>query len=78
MCVLVSKKILTLGAKGDPPPRPKALQLQRMIRYAATLFVQVRPDIQIIVSMKKDMRNLINIQLIHLSLIHNFSVKKNM
>lgn len=53
LCVLVSKKILTLGAKGDPPPRPKALQLQRMIRYAATLFVQVRPDIQIILSMKR-------------------------
>lgn len=39
---LLSKKILTLGAKDEPPPRPKALQLQRMIRYTATLFVQVR------------------------------------
>ncbi|XP_070695529.1 rabenosyn-5 isoform X2 [Pempheris klunzingeri] len=36
----LSKKILTLGAKADPPPHPKALQLQRMIRYTATLFVQ--------------------------------------
>ncbi|XP_059188261.1 rabenosyn-5 [Centropristis striata] len=36
----LSKKILTLGAKVDPPPRPKALQLQKMIRYTATLFVQ--------------------------------------
>lgn len=36
----LSKKILTLGAKGDPPPHPKALQLQKMIRYSATLFVQ--------------------------------------
>uniref|UniRef100_A0A1A7W9F6 Zinc finger, FYVE domain containing 20 n=1 Tax=Iconisemion striatum TaxID=60296 RepID=A0A1A7W9F6_9TELE len=36
----LSKKILTLGAKNDPPPHPKALQLQRMIRYTATLFVQ--------------------------------------
>ncbi|XP_040050085.2 rabenosyn-5 [Gasterosteus aculeatus] len=36
----LSKKILTLGAKDEPPPRPKALQLQRMIRYTATLFVQ--------------------------------------
>lgn len=44
MCVLVSKKILTLGAKDDPPPHPKSLQLQRMIRYTATLFVQVRPS----------------------------------
>lgn len=39
-----SKKILTLGAKGDPPPHPKALQLQKMIRYSATLFVQVREE----------------------------------
>lgn len=37
-----SKKILTLGAKEDPPPHPKSVQLQRMIRYSATLFVQVR------------------------------------
>ncbi|TDH10426.1 hypothetical protein EPR50_G00074670 [Perca flavescens] len=36
----LSKKILTLRAKDDPPPHPKALQLQRMIRYTATLFVQ--------------------------------------
>lgn len=36
----LSKKILTLNAKDDPPPHPKALQLQRMIRYTATLFVQ--------------------------------------
>ncbi|XP_035513279.1 rabenosyn-5 [Morone saxatilis] len=36
----LSKKILTLGAKDDPPPRTKALQLQKMIRYTATLFVQ--------------------------------------
>lgn len=36
----LSKKILTLNAKDDPPPYPKALQLQRMIRYTATLFVQ--------------------------------------
>ncbi|KAF3860636.1 hypothetical protein F7725_000891 [Dissostichus mawsoni] len=36
----LSKKILTLGAKDDPPPRPKSLQLQKMIRYTATLFVQ--------------------------------------
>lgn len=36
----LSKKILTLKAKDDPPPHPKALQLQRMIRYTATLFVQ--------------------------------------
>lgn len=39
---LFSKKILTLGAKEDPPPHPKSVQLQRMIRYSATLFVQVR------------------------------------
>ncbi|KAE8277472.1 Rabenosyn-5 [Larimichthys crocea] len=36
----LSKKILTLNAKDDPPPHPKAMQLQRMIRYTATLFVQ--------------------------------------
>lgn len=40
---LLSKKILTLGIKDDPQPHPKALQLQRMIRYTATLFVQVGP-----------------------------------
>ncbi|XP_047439492.1 rabenosyn-5 [Mugil cephalus] len=36
----LSKRILTLGVKDDPPPHPKSLQLQRMIRYSATLFVQ--------------------------------------
>uniref|UniRef100_A0A8C5D2N5 FYVE-type domain-containing protein n=1 Tax=Gouania willdenowi TaxID=441366 RepID=A0A8C5D2N5_GOUWI len=36
----LSKKILTLGVKDDPQPHPKVLQLQRMIRYNATLFVQ--------------------------------------
>uniref|UniRef100_A0A667YG65 Rabenosyn, RAB effector n=1 Tax=Myripristis murdjan TaxID=586833 RepID=A0A667YG65_9TELE len=36
----LSKRILTLGAKDDPPPHPKTLQLQRMVRYTATLFVQ--------------------------------------
>ncbi|XP_044067884.1 rabenosyn-5 isoform X2 [Siniperca chuatsi] len=36
----LSKRILTLRAKDDPPPHPKALQLQRMVRYTATLFVQ--------------------------------------
>ncbi|KAF7664844.1 hypothetical protein LDENG_00161660 [Lucifuga dentata] len=36
----LSKKILTLGMKNDPPPHPKTLQLQRMIRYTATLFIQ--------------------------------------
>ncbi|XP_033824919.1 rabenosyn-5 [Periophthalmus magnuspinnatus] len=36
----LSKKILTLGLKSEPPPHPKNLQLQRMIRYSATLFVQ--------------------------------------
>nr|XP_019951820.1 PREDICTED: rabenosyn-5 [Paralichthys olivaceus] len=36
----LSKRILTLGVKDDPQPRPKALQLQRMVRYTATLFVQ--------------------------------------
>ncbi|XP_032432751.1 rabenosyn-5 [Xiphophorus hellerii] len=36
----LSKKILTLGVKSEPQPHPKALQLQRMIRYTATLFVQ--------------------------------------
>ncbi|XP_007562316.1 rabenosyn-5 isoform X2 [Poecilia formosa] len=36
----LSKKILTLGTKSEPQPHPKALQLQRMIRYTATLFVQ--------------------------------------
>ncbi|NWQ80385.1 RBNS5 protein, partial [Columbina picui] len=36
----LSKKILTLGLHEDPQPHPKTLQLQRMIRYSATLFVQ--------------------------------------
>ncbi|XP_036390268.1 rabenosyn-5 [Megalops cyprinoides] len=36
----LSKKILTLGIKDDPPPHPKTLQLQKMVRYTATLFVQ--------------------------------------
>ncbi|XP_069580062.1 rabenosyn-5 [Brachyistius frenatus] len=36
----LSKRILTLGLKDEPPQHPKALQLQRMIRYTATLFVQ--------------------------------------
>ncbi|XP_019392087.1 PREDICTED: rabenosyn-5 isoform X1 [Crocodylus porosus] len=36
----LSKKILTLGLNEDPQPHPKTLQLQRMIRYSATLFVQ--------------------------------------
>ncbi|XP_076022660.1 rabenosyn-5 [Genypterus blacodes] len=36
----LSKRILTLGMKDDPPPRQRAQQLQRMIRYTATLFVQ--------------------------------------
>lgn len=36
----LSKKILTLGLKQEPPPHPNSLRLQRMIRYSATLFVQ--------------------------------------
>ncbi|XP_064422419.1 rabenosyn-5 [Latimeria chalumnae] len=36
----LSKKILTLGMNEDPKPHPKTQQLQRMIRYSATLFVQ--------------------------------------
>ncbi|XP_018617724.1 rabenosyn-5 [Scleropages formosus] len=36
----LSKKILNLGMKDEPPPHPKTLQLQKMIRYSATLFVQ--------------------------------------
>ncbi|KAM9856247.1 rabenosyn-5 isoform 2-T2 [Aulostomus maculatus] len=36
----LSKRILTLGLKDDPQPHPRTLQLQRMIRYTATLFVQ--------------------------------------
>uniref|UniRef100_A0A8C5RJ67 Rabenosyn, RAB effector n=1 Tax=Laticauda laticaudata TaxID=8630 RepID=A0A8C5RJ67_LATLA len=36
----LSKKILTLGLNEDPQPHPRTLQLQRMIRYSATLFVQ--------------------------------------
>ncbi|NXJ68744.1 RBNS5 protein, partial [Rostratula benghalensis] len=37
---VLSKKILSLGLHEDPQPHPKTLQLQRMIRYSATLFVQ--------------------------------------
>ncbi|MCI4381083.1 hypothetical protein PGIGA_G00247610 [Pangasianodon gigas] len=36
----LSKKILTLGLKDEVPPHPKAVQLQKMVRYSATLFVQ--------------------------------------
>ncbi|NXL59657.1 RBNS5 protein, partial [Chordeiles acutipennis] len=36
----LSKKILSLGLHENPQPHPKTLQLQRMIRYSATLFVQ--------------------------------------
>ncbi|KAG8435887.1 hypothetical protein GDO86_007109 [Hymenochirus boettgeri] len=36
----LSKKILTLGMNEDPRPHPKTLQLQKMVRYSATLFVQ--------------------------------------
>ncbi|XP_010129591.1 PREDICTED: rabenosyn-5 [Buceros rhinoceros silvestris] len=36
----LSKKILSLGLRENPQPHPKTLQLQRMIRYSATLFVQ--------------------------------------
>lgn len=36
----LSKKILTLGLKDEVPPYPKAVQLQKMVRYSATLFVQ--------------------------------------
>ncbi|XP_062854612.1 rabenosyn-5 [Trichomycterus rosablanca] len=36
----LSKKILTLGLKDEQPPHPKVLQLQKMVRYSATLFVQ--------------------------------------
>ncbi|XP_036434848.1 rabenosyn-5 [Colossoma macropomum] len=36
----LSKKILTLGLKDEVQPHPKTLQLQRMVRYSATLFVQ--------------------------------------
>lgn len=45
MSFFLSKKILTLGVKVDPPPHPKAVQLQKMIRYNATLFVQVRQEV---------------------------------
>ncbi|KAI7798224.1 rabenosyn-5 isoform X2 [Triplophysa rosa] len=37
---VLSKKILTLGLKDEVQPHPKALQLQKMVRYAATLFIQ--------------------------------------
>ncbi|MGH0147780.1 UNVERIFIED_CONTAM: hypothetical protein FKN15_033901 [Acipenser sinensis] len=36
----LSKKILMLGMNEEPKPHPKTQQLQRMIRYTATLFVQ--------------------------------------
>ncbi|KAM8930332.1 rabenosyn-5 [Pelodytes ibericus] len=36
----LSKKILTLGMNEDPKPHPKSQQLQKMVRYSATLFVQ--------------------------------------
>ncbi|XP_048344536.1 rabenosyn-5 [Sphaerodactylus townsendi] len=36
----LSKKILTLGLNEESQPHPRTLQLQRMIRYSATLFVQ--------------------------------------
>ncbi|XP_046896510.1 rabenosyn-5 [Hypomesus transpacificus] len=36
----LSKRILTLGMKEEPAPHPKTQQLQRMVRYTATLFVQ--------------------------------------
>lgn len=39
-----SKKILTLGLNQDPPPHPNTVRLQRMVRYSATLFVQVKPS----------------------------------
>lgn len=45
MCLFqFSKKILTLGLNQDPPPHTNTLRLQRMIRYSATLFVQVTPS----------------------------------
>uniref|UniRef100_A0A8C1MRU7 Rabenosyn, RAB effector n=1 Tax=Cyprinus carpio TaxID=7962 RepID=A0A8C1MRU7_CYPCA len=37
---VLSKKILALGLKDEVQPHPKALQLQRMVRYTATLFIQ--------------------------------------
>ncbi|CAN0100250.1 unnamed protein product [Lampetra fluviatilis] len=37
---IISKKILNLGVKDDPPPHAKALKLQKMIRYSVSLFVQ--------------------------------------
>uniref|UniRef100_A0AC11DRB1 Rabenosyn, RAB effector n=1 Tax=Ovis aries TaxID=9940 RepID=A0AC11DRB1_SHEEP len=42
----LSKKILTLDMKQDPPPHPNTLRLQRMIRYSATLFVQAALESQ--------------------------------
>lgn len=36
----LSKKILILGVNEEPKPHPKNLQLQKMVRYSATLFVQ--------------------------------------
>ncbi|XP_053325872.1 rabenosyn-5 [Spea bombifrons] len=35
-----SKKILILGMNEEPKPHPKTQQLQKMVRYSATLFVQ--------------------------------------
>ncbi|KAM5148192.1 rabenosyn-5 isoform 1-T2 [Mantella aurantiaca] len=36
----LSKRILILGVNEEPKPHPKNLQLQKMVRYSATLFVQ--------------------------------------
>nr|XP_033782381.1 rabenosyn-5 [Geotrypetes seraphini] len=36
----LSKKILTLGMNEEPKPSPRTQQLQKMIRYSATLFIQ--------------------------------------
>ncbi|XP_029457256.1 rabenosyn-5 isoform X2 [Rhinatrema bivittatum] len=36
----LSKKILTLGMNEEPKPHPRTQQLQKMIRYSATLFIQ--------------------------------------
>ncbi|XP_072276606.1 rabenosyn-5 [Pyxicephalus adspersus] len=36
----LSKKILILGMNEEPKPHPKNLQLQKMVRYSATLFIQ--------------------------------------
>ncbi|XP_062890860.1 rabenosyn-5 [Mobula hypostoma] len=37
---LLSKKMASLGLSGEPPPHPKALQLQKMIRFSAAHFLQ--------------------------------------